>query len=285
MSPLRSVSTLWIGSPLGPYEQLCLLSFVQAGYAVDLFTFDDRFPIPAGVTRHDARDVLPAESVFENHFQRGTFAAYSNIFRYRLLQLQETVWVDTDVLCGGVKIPDSPYLFGWESNRIINGAVLAAPSSSPLLSYWHDRANAFPKMEVNWGDLGPKLITEGVERFELSAHAAPMSVFYPLAACDIWMLFDPRYREQIQSLRQRSATVHLWNEFLRTSSHQVKACRPPRESFLKTLFDDYDITPTTEQELSVRWVRGPWRRSLNPYRQRIHRRLSEGKHPVSRSSR
>lgn len=48
MGTTPSVSALWIGNALSPYEDLCLSSFVQAGYEVQLFTYDPELDVPQG---------------------------------------------------------------------------------------------------------------------------------------------------------------------------------------------------------------------------------------------
>lgn len=80
-----------------------------------------------GVELRDAREIFVQEQVAENSGRPGTFAGFSNIFRYGLLQLFDTTWIDTDVLSTGHPLPSDYCLFGWESRHFINEAILRDP--------------------------------------------------------------------------------------------------------------------------------------------------------------
>jgi hypothetical protein len=249
------VSALWIGKTMGPYEHLCLSSFARAGYRVQVFTYEPDLIVPDGTEWCDARDVLPESMVFENHSQPGTFAAFSNLFRYRLLQLQETTWIDTDVMLVADSLPDGPYLFGFEDPGYVNGAILRAPMSSPFLAYLFDTSTAIEPAEIVWGQVGPKLITEAITRFDLDALVQPADVLYPVHYRDVGMLFDPAQLEVVQERLEHASTLHLWNEILRRGG-PVKQVRPPRGSWLAHAFDSSEIDFGSRFEHDVDWVCG-----------------------------
>lgn len=98
----RVINGLWIGKRLSLMEQLTLRSFVAQGHRFVLWTYDDlETALPAGVERRDAREILPAESVF--HYRGGPFpgscAGFSDMFRYAILAERGGWWVDMDVTC------------------------------------------------------------------------------------------------------------------------------------------------------------------------------------------
>ena len=126
-------SFFWHGGPLTLYEAACLRSFVKAGAAVRLFSFDDTLHVPAGVELWDAR--LYAEVSETQCFQQGhhdvSLAAFSDMFRYRLLADAPGWWFDTDVMClqpvdaFAPLVAKSPGLMlGEESPGQVNGAVM-----------------------------------------------------------------------------------------------------------------------------------------------------------------
>ena len=250
-----SVSALWIGKALSPYEHLCLSSFVRAGYEVQVFTYDPDLDVPEGARRCDAREVLPESSVFENHQQRGTFAAFSNIFRYRLLQLQDTTWIDTDVMLVGDALPAGAYLFGYEDPEHVNSAILRAPRSSPFLAYLFDTSAAVDPSELTWGQIGPELVTDAVTRFDLHRLVQPAEVLYPLHYEEVGMLFDPSQFAAVQERLQNASTLHLWNEIMRRGG-PVKQVRPPQGSWLAHAFDSYALDFGSRFEHEVDWVLG-----------------------------
>lgn len=248
-----SVSSLWIGNAMSPYEHLCLSSFVRAGYEVKVFTYDPTLVIPLGAQRCDAREVMPESSVFENQRQHGTYTAFSDIFRYRLLQLQDTTWIDTDVILVSDSLPDGAYLFGYEDPGYANCAILRAPSESPFVDYLFDTSVAADHATMNWGDIGPRLVTDAITRFNLQDLVQPSGVLYPVHYREVGMLFDPEQCEAVTERLQHASTLHLWNEIMRRGG-PVKQLRPPRGSWLARAFDSYDIDFGSDFVHDVEWV-------------------------------
>ena len=52
---------LWVEGPLSFLEQLCIVSFLDAGQHVRLYVYNDVPNVPKGVEVCDARDILPTE--------------------------------------------------------------------------------------------------------------------------------------------------------------------------------------------------------------------------------
>ncbi len=70
------IQMLWIGPRLSAMERLSIASFLAIGHAVRLYSYGDVEGIPPGVEHHDAREVLPAGSVFTyaEGFGKGSYA-------------------------------------------------------------------------------------------------------------------------------------------------------------------------------------------------------------------
>jgi len=47
------------------WRRLCLKSFVDVGYEVELYCYDDVEGVPAGVQRCDAAAILPRDQIFQ----------------------------------------------------------------------------------------------------------------------------------------------------------------------------------------------------------------------------
>ena len=257
----RDVSALWIGGPLGHLEQLALTSFRDHGFSVNLYTYDEVGGVPSGIAIVSADEILPKNSIFENKARPGTFSGFSNIFRYRLLQLKKTTWIDTDVVCLDENLPSGNYLFAWESKKFVNGAVLRAPSDSTLLELLYTRAVAVEPASIQWGQLGPRLITSVVKELGLENTVARQKTIYPLSYREIWQVFDPSMILSLRRKTQGSPTLHLWNEVLRNTPAKTQA--PPPGSFLAELMERHDIAFPREQ-LDVGWLRRDWRPQINP---------------------
>ena len=92
----------WARGPLSQLERLCIGSFVRQGYATQLWTYGGLDNAPAGAVLRDARDVLPESALFLN--RRGSYAGFSDLFRYTVLHRHGGLYSDTDV----VALPEAP---------------------------------------------------------------------------------------------------------------------------------------------------------------------------------
>lgn len=100
---------LWIGNQLGPMQLLTIRSFLAHGFDFHLWAYDPMMtPLPAGVVVRDANEILPARQVFrypqdggkiDVAFGKGSYAGFSDIFRYKLLYDHGGWYTDMDVTC------------------------------------------------------------------------------------------------------------------------------------------------------------------------------------------
>jgi hypothetical protein len=256
-SERETVASFWHGGPLSSFERLSLTSFVRAGYRVALYAYRE-LGVPEVVELRDARDVLPESSLFANVDRPASFALFSNWFRYRLMSATGCTWIDTDSVLIGPRLPDSPYLFGWEDDQQINGAFLRFPRGSELQRRLLDAAQVLEdpvERDVPWGTFGPKLLTRTVEDLGLSAHALEVSALYPVHYSDAWRLFDPRSLRWCRERAEGAVALHLWNSAF--AGRDIKASTPPKGSFIGELMDRHGIEPVGP-EMDAAWVRGGW---------------------------
>lgn len=262
MKSKHSVSMLWVDGQFGHFELLCASSWVAAGFDLTVFSYNPELTIPDGAILRSAGEIVGFEKVFRNSDRPGTYAGFSNLFRYALLSQRDTIWVDSDVLATGRAFPRSDYLFGRESRKWINGAVLAVPPNSDVLRFWLETAEASQGTDVVLGQLGPKLITRGVSLHGLEDRVSARQVFYPISFRTLWTLFDPRRRRWVDKIVSNSVTVHLWNEAFRETP--VKKSRPPEGSYLDLSFKRFGIDTSHLPELDLAWLRHSWKRKLDP---------------------
>src|ERR1044072_9789319 len=95
------IQGLWIGRPLSGLERLSMTSFLRHGHEYHLYCYDDVREVPTGVLVKDANAILPAADIFtyQQGPGQGSLAAFSNVFRYRLLLERGGWWADTDAVC------------------------------------------------------------------------------------------------------------------------------------------------------------------------------------------
>ena len=76
--------TLWIGERMGAVERACLRSVMRQGHGVALYCYRTPHGVPAGVELRNAGEIVPESRVFTG--RNGSFAAFSDWFRYELLK-------------------------------------------------------------------------------------------------------------------------------------------------------------------------------------------------------
>lgn len=237
------VNSFWQG-PVSPIINACHKSFIDLGYEFHLYSYENLKDITPGVILKDASTILPQNRRIY-HKKTGSVSLYTNYFRYKLLEKQTGLWVDSDILC--IKpVEDEDYIFGFESKKLINGAVLKLPHDSTLLMYlidifeggqfvppWYsyqDKVNVrlqyksnpnFDLGDLNWGVAGPYAITHYATKLGLDRLAKPVDYFYPFGFGDLDNgkkdRFDVEHFSVPQNffdrLSNNTRTIHLyWNK-------------------------------------------------------------------------
>jgi hypothetical protein len=85
----------WAYGNLSKLERLCIESFLRSGYILNLWSYDSINNAPDGVRLRDASELIPEEAVFLN--TKGSYASFSDIFRYTVVSNLGGMWADTDV--------------------------------------------------------------------------------------------------------------------------------------------------------------------------------------------
>ena len=154
----------WASGDLSQLERLCMASFLHHGYRLALWTYGGITNAPAGVELRDAREVLPQSSLFLN--RQGSYAGFSDLFRYAVLHRYGGLYTDTDVyaLQAPAQLPGHPFLVTERQpqDRVqVNGNVLynPRPAAGNLVDLALAYAERFPKEHVDWSEIGPALLT------------------------------------------------------------------------------------------------------------------------------
>jgi len=254
-APLPVCNALWIGQTLGPTERACLLSFAEAGHRVDLYVYEELADVPHGVNVVDAATLLPRDKIIR-HTSTGSYSLFSNRFRYALMKAGLGLWIDCDLLC--LKpVLDSPFTFGRQDDRLINGAILKLPHDHPVLDdliepfetrkwippwtrlhhwvrHWirHRLDAEFGIQDMAWGTSGPAALTYFLGRHGLAGKAQPPDVFYPIGWREVAMLVSPDQAPLIARITAQTLCIHLWHHSL--NSRDVTA---EPGSFLAAIID------------------------------------------------
>ncbi|MEM6695606.1 MAG: glycosyltransferase family 2 protein [Pseudomonadota bacterium] len=264
---LPIVASLWIGGELSYLEQVCLKSFADHGHRVILYTYGAVTGVPDCVEVFDANLIFPNQS-YIRHAKSGSPAVHADAFRYRMIELQNVIWVDADMLCMRPWDFSDQWVFGWEKpGKLVCNAVLGLPRFSKTLKRLNalcateypippwapeaeqarlkaaaDAGNPVHVSEMAWGVWGPSALTYFLNDTGEMAHVLPQMAFFPISFRDRRMLLAPGDAVD-RALDDGCYGVHLWNRRLRRRlvTHEGGIAAP--DSFLGRALARHGIDP------------------------------------------
>src|SRR5262249_17317519 len=141
-------------------------------------------------------------------------SAFSNLFRYRLLQQLGGWWIDADVICQSETVPEPDIFLGWEEEGKVGSAILRFPAGHPAATLLYETANSAGE-EVRWGELGPRLVTRIAKEAGLQEKVIARKRSFPIHARNALDLLRPSARDAVTRLAGKTPLLHYWNEILR----------------------------------------------------------------------
>jgi hypothetical protein len=221
----RIIQGLWIGPELSVMEQLSISSFLLNRHEYHLYVYDEPKNVPAGTVVRDAAEILPASRIFQyKHFP--TYAGFANFFRYKLLFERGGWWTDTDTICLKPFDFPEPHVFATEissGREVVTSGIIKAPIGSPAMAYAWQVCQTKEPDKLGWGETGPRLMGEAVERFSLGKYCEPSHVFCPVDYANWRLVLDPDWTAP---LAEKSYAIHLWNERWRAAGQDKNATYP-----------------------------------------------------------
>jgi hypothetical protein len=205
------VQALWVGSRLSSMEQLSICSFLRHGHPVHLYAFSPIENVPEGTIVRSAAEILPESEVFiyRRGPGKGSKAAFSDPFRYRLLLERGGWWTDLDMVCVRPLEFNDEHVYGCERTRdgaaAVNVALFRAPAGSPIVRRCDERVRQIDKSTAKWGHFGPVLTRNVLAELQQPVRMLPPDYFYPI---DYWHV------EQFlcdTPLPTDCHAIHLWN--------------------------------------------------------------------------
>jgi hypothetical protein len=258
---LERLNSLWVGDELGYIERLSIVSAMASGHPYTIYSYapEKLRGVPNGAEVRNAREVMSDETLLR-FFNPHWAALGTDFFRYALLAKGLGYWVDLDMYFLRPFDFDQEYVFGWEHESSINGAVLRIPPQSnmlrdllelpktnwrppffgprrTLLYYWArlSKGDVHPE-DHPWGTFGPAMITYLAKRHGVAKQAQQRTVFYPVRYQDAGMFSGPpKAVEKILSPQTRA--VHLWH----SKFDEAAKLFPPSGSYLEEACRKYGI--------------------------------------------
>ncbi len=229
---LPTIQSLWIGGSLSKLEQLCVQSFLDHGHEFHLYTYDKVAGIPNGATVKDGNEIIPSKLIFR--YSNGSYAGFSNWFRYEMLAKLGGFWVDMDMVCiKPLDFTDS-LIIGNEGPRFIGTALIGCQPNNelilalrhacrnyPAFSPWDSATIKLRKLKqrikfrkhhhAEHGTVGaPRSLTEAMRYMKIEQNAKPTTYFYPIWIEDFDKMFDHTYANK-SPFSKHTHTLHMWN--------------------------------------------------------------------------
>lgn len=228
-------------------EQLSLASFVKNGHPVHLYSYEPVTNVPDGVVLKDGREILGADRIFK-YKQGGSYAGFSNVFRYKLLLDRGNFWCDLDVVCLRPFDFADEYVFSGATSRkllglggtqlFIQSCVIKCPPGSDIMRYCYDTSSAKKTDELVWGEIGPDLLQEAVHRFNHLPHVWSRRAFTTLDWTQAWRFVSGSpivaAQERLKIRWYRSYGVHLYNSIWGKNGYDKNGTFP-RASLVESL--------------------------------------------------
>jgi hypothetical protein len=243
--PRQMFNSFWYGNELSPLEWACLNSFIEHEHGFRLFCYEP-IPVPNGVLLEDASRIAPKDELF---VVKEGIAAFSDLFRYKVIQRYGEWWADTDVYCLKDDIPDCDYAWANEDQNHINGAVLKFPSNDPTLFDISRAAHAIGSKTGAWCELGPHLLTKHLAGRAFDNHFGKREYFYPIHWLETFLYWLPHQNDCVRFRCKDSFFLHLWNSVFAQMGID-RYTMPPVGSFLDAIYSPH-ISRFNLRELEV----------------------------------
>ncbi len=261
------IGALWIGGTLSFLEQLCLISFLDAGHHVKLYTYGPVKHVPDGVEIADANRVLPTDG-FIRHSRTGSPAPQADRFRYHLLaQHDHMIWADTDAYCVRPFKTTNGHFHGWGSPHHVSNGVLGLPRDSETLREliaftadefaipeWlptaeqdqlraaRDSGNLIGVGDQQWGAWGPRALTHFLHKTGEIRHALPRAALYPIGFKERGSMVRPGANAE-RFITPETLSIHFYGRRMRARIAQGDG-EPHPDSLIGRLLRKHSVVPS-----------------------------------------
>ena len=255
----NTANFFWEGA-LTEYEVASINSFVRNDFSVNLWSYSKNSfsEISTEVKIRDASEILPIDLLkkLTQNLQKANYSSFSNLFRYKLLDVYGGWWFDTDCFCqkNVVEfekiITNRDYVLGLERENYVGSAVMYF-ADTKLLNQIEDKAYELIKennYRLKWGQIGPDLITDVVISKKLIDNILDPTYFFPVPPNKIGKLFTPNLEKIEENTISNSFVCHTWNEMFRKYNIN-KTIYPPKNSFLFNQFHINNIEYRNERKI------------------------------------
>ncbi|MEO1491263.1 MAG: GSCFA domain-containing protein [Pseudomonadota bacterium] len=268
MTDLPRIGMLWMEGRLSYLEQLCIISFRDAGHQVVLYHYGPLENVPDGIELADAATIMPRGEEDLVYKRMGSPALHADRFRYRMLAAEPgMIWADTDAYCVKPFTTETGHFHGWESSHRVNNGVLGLPPDSAtlkaLLAFTED-VHAIPPWfpeeqqaeyrakaeagdpvhagDMTWGVWGPQAITHFLHATGEIAHSFPRHILYPFEFSERRFMLR-RGIEIDDYVKPDTLSIHFYGRRMRKRLLEAEGGFPKRWSLIGKLLHQHNLDP------------------------------------------
>ncbi|NSW45483.1 MAG: hypothetical protein HPY79_06695 [Bacteroidales bacterium] len=234
------IHSLWIGKELSPLELLTIYSFIANGHKFYLWIYESiETPLPQKVILKDANEIIPYSKVFKYKFAnqyghgKGSYAGFSDLFRYALLYQYGGWWVDMDVTCLKPFDIKEPYVFRSHHELKVVGNIIKCPPKSELMqNCYKDALFLIDEHNRNW-NRPIEILNRNIVELNLESYIR--SFTNP----DKWLIIK-KYLVNQWDIPEHYYAIHWVNEEWRR--HKIAKNKTIANSFYASLLKKYNVS-------------------------------------------
>lgn len=261
---MNTINMIWVGDSISPIEYLSIKSFLCNGHDVHFYCYNPIECLPEGTIVCDANEIIPQDQIFKH---KGSYAAFADLFRWKLMALKGGYYVDTDMICIKRFDFNQDVIVGWEKKCLSitptvlgfkeKGHIVAEDmlhnANNPLAIRPYDAFRVKLKKlwlkytkgknsvkALGWGaTAGPRGLSEYFKYNEKNLDMIPLDpeVFYPIP-CTEWEKIIKEDAYHMKDFGESTYALHLWNEMWRRAGVE-KTQKFPKNSLIGELFEKY----------------------------------------------
>lgn len=205
--------SLWVGGPLTKIQELSLSSFIFHGHNITLYVYDKDIKVPNGVKKADARDIVEEKEIF---LVENSYAAFSDVFRYKMIKKTGLAWVDADTICLSDDWNFKDNIYASEEihggGRMVVGGVLSLPQNSEIVNYLILESQNFDKSKIKWSEIGPLLVNKAFHNFGYMDYVYPQKVFCGINFKNWNILWEPSKLDYVLKITKESKSISVYNQ-------------------------------------------------------------------------
>ena len=233
------IHALWIGNQLSFVEMLTLKSFLKHGYTFNLWLYNPLVSeIPDDVRVRDASEIIPRHDVFKYKYKnqfghgKGSYAGFSDIFRYKLLYEHGGWWTDMDVTCLKPLDFNTEYVFRTHHDLPLVGNIMKVPKGAPVMKACYEEAvSRINETNRDW-HLPIEILAKHVDKYGLNQFIKGFT------NPDSWDLIRKMLRSN-QEIPDNWYLIHWVNEEWRRN--RISKIRCIENSLFANILERHDI--------------------------------------------